>query len=259
MANKLCLCGCGRNIRPESTWAKGHNPNKTKDRFDWSKVAEDYERLGTITKVAEKYGCTSAAVSYQMKKMNIKTSLIKPQPKINIDNVVQVYEQYKSVKKTAEVLGFDHKTIRKRLEDKGYLITHDNKTLATEVGLGRFGERIALEVLEGSVDKTYSDIHYPHDIDWMDFKIDVKTSRIRKNKGKEYHSFNVKNKKCTHLFLIALNKNNFPIKMFLIPENIVKGSSIYFTKESSKKYNKFEVKVPDEKLRRIVKNAKKIR
>src|SRR5690625_1885529 len=89
VSKNYCKCSCGKAINEGSTWASGHNPNKNKDRFDWSNVEDDYKRLGTLELVAKEYGCTLQSVYYQLKKRGVDTSLAIT----DWSNVLEDYEE----------------------------------------------------------------------------------------------------------------------------------------------------------------------
>lgn len=256
MKKNYCSCGCGKEISAKSKWAKGHNPNKTKDRFDWSNVEKDYKELGTLKAVAEKYGCTLQAVYLQLNKRGIDTS----NEIVDWSNVLKDYEELRSVTKVAKKYGCSYRTVIDQLSKiKGFHFTHDNKSLDVEVGIGRYGERIALNLLKGSKDMNEITNHYPYDIEWNGMKIDVKTSnkRFRPN-GKIQYSFTARNKDCTHFLLIALDDNNYPIKILLIPREVVKGVSVSFTFGTISKWDKYEMEVKQDELRKAVQIAKGI-
>lgn len=252
-----CTCGCGSEIRKESMWAKGHNPNKTKDRFDWSNLEQDYTELRTVDKVAEKYGCTAAAVSYQMKKKGIKA--LHEKPKKEIDNIIKIYEKFGTLEKTAKYLNINKKTVRYRLEDAGYKINHNNKKLCSEVGIGRYGERIALSVLSGSVDMSGKDLHYPYDIEWKGMEIDVKTSRPKQAKRTEKYFFNIKNSKCTHFLFILLDNESEPWKMYLIPSKRFNSTVVYMSGNTIKQYEIYEIEVSSSEFKCVISETESVR
>lgn len=255
MDKNYCSCGCGREIGVKSRWAKGHNPNKTKDRFDWSNLEGDYKTLGNTKKVAEKYSCSHEAVSYQMKKRNIKFNELR----FEIDNIHELYERHRSIIKVAEVVGCSLATVRERLYETGHKFTHDNKSLNVEVGLGRYGERIALSLLNNSKDMNDIKIHYPYDVEWNGQKIDVKTSKKHKRqRGKPVFSFSTKNTHCDFYLLIALNDDDFPIKFLYVPRKAIVGVSVTFTDGIESKWDKFKMEVNDYELRKTVQIAKRV-
>lgn len=255
MNTKQCACGCGKKILKTSTWAKGHNPNKAKDRHDWSNLESDYQTLRSTVKVAEKYGCTHEAVSYQMKKRGITPF----EQKIEIDNVLDLYEEYKSAIKVAKLVGCSVTTVKQLMREKGHLFNHDNKGLDREVGLERYGERIAGYLLKGSEDLNATSIHAPYDFVWSGMNIDVKTSRKRKRaNGKSQFTFTARNKSCTHYLLIALNENDMPIKLFLIPRDRVSGVTISYTEGTLSKWNEFALDISDAELNDAFKFARNI-
>lgn len=257
MDKTYCKCGCGNEINSKSKWSKGHNPNKAKDRFDWNNLEVDYKELGTLELVAEKYGCSLQAVYHQLKKREINTSLAKT----DWSNVLKDYDELKSVNKIAKKYNCSPRTVIDKLSAlKGFKFSHDNKPLNLEVGVGRFGERIALGLLEGSKDMNEITTHYPYDIEWQGFKIDVKTSnrRFRPN-GKIQYSFTANNQNCTHYVLIALDDSNHPISIFLVPSEKVEGVTISFTFGSESKWDKYKLEVNENELRKIVCDAKEIR
>lgn len=250
-----CSCGCGKEIHPRSRWAKGHNPNKRKDIYDWSNLKVDYEKLGSITKVAKKYGCTHEAVSYQMRKKGIK---VRDQRK-SIENVKELYEKTKSSNKVAEIVNCSPTTVRVRLWEEGYQLNHDNKCLSSEVGIGRYGERIALKILKGSKDISGMDTTAPYDIEWNGSKIDVKTSRLRKRKHRtDYYSFSTRSDVCDYYLLIALDERHYPIKIWLVPRSEVNNKGITISCKSFSAWKKYELEVDENELGKVVKYAKKI-
>ncbi|GAA0415205.1 hypothetical protein GCM10008934_02660 [Virgibacillus salarius] len=252
-----CKCGCGKEIGKKSIWAKGHNPNKAKNRFDWSSLEVDYQELGTLELVARKYGCSLQAVYHQLKKRGIDTSL----SITDWSNVLKDYEELKSVNKIAKKYNCSTRTVIDKLSAlKEFKFSHDNKPLDLEVGIGRYGERIALGLFEGSKDMNEITTHYPYDIDWKGLKIDVKTSnrRFRPN-GKIQYSFTAKNQNCSHYLLIALDDNNFPIEFLLVPKEEIKGVTVSFTFGSESKWDKYKLEVDESELRKIVQHAKRVR
>lgn len=257
MGKHYCKCGCGKEINKGSTWARGHNPNKTKDRFDWSSVEKDYRELGTLELVAKKYGCTLQAVYLQLKKRGVDTSLAIT----DWSNVLEDYKELKSVNKIAKKYKCSTRTVVDKLSAlQGFRFSHDNKSLDVEVGIGRYGEKIALNLLKGSVDMNDITIQYPYDIEWRGMKIDVKTSNKRKRpSGKIQYSFTARNNDCTHYLLFPLDDNNYPIKILLVPKEKVKGVTISFTYGTASKWDKYELEVNKNELRKAVQNAKRIR
>lgn len=257
MKKNYCSCGCGKEVGLKSTWAKGHNANKNKDRFDWSNVIDDYKQLKTLEAVANKYGCTLQAVYHQLKKRNVDTSLAVA----DWSNVLVDYNELKSVSKIAKKYGCSYRTVIDKLSRlEGFKFTHDNKSLSVEVGIGRYGERIALQLLKDSKDMNEITTHYPYDIDWNGKRIDVKTSnrRFRPN-GKIQYSFSTKNNDCDYYLLIALDDENFPIRFLLVPREEVNGVTVSFTYGTESKWNKFEMEVNKDELRKAVQSAKGIR
>lgn len=257
MDKNCCKCGCGAKIRSESTWARGHNPNKAKDRFDWSSTEEDYKELGSLRAVAESYGCTLQAVYYQLNKMGVNTS----NEITDWSNLQGDYEELKSVLKVAKKYGCSYRTVVDRLSRiKGFKVSHDNKPLNVDVGVGRYGERIALNLLKGSKDMNEITTHYPYDIKWSGKNIDVKTSNKRKRpNGVIQYSFTAKNQDCTHYLLIPLDDRNNPVKIMLVPSEAVKGVSISFTYGTKSKWDKYKMEVNEDELKQAVQNAKEIR
>lgn len=257
MVKNYCSCGCGKEIGAKSTWAKGHNPNKTKDRFDWSNVENDYKELGTLELVADKYGCTLQAVYHQLKKRGVDTSLAIT----DWSNVLKDYKELKSVNKIAKKYKCSPRTVIDKLSAiKGFKFSHDNKSLNVDVGVGRYGERIALNLLKRSIDMNKITTHYPYDIEWQGKKIDVKTSNKRKRQnGKIQYSFTARNNDCSHFLLIALDDNNYPIKLLLVPNEEVTGVTVSFTVGTESKWDKFEMEVNKDELRKAVQIAKGIR
>lgn len=226
-----------------------------KDRFDWSKLEEDYKELRSTIKVAEKYGCSHEAVSYQLGKRNIQVI----DHKIRIENIKELYETHKSVIKVAKLIGCSDTTIKERLREIGYQFSHDNKGLALEVGVGRYGERISLEILKDSKDMAGQKVNFPYDISWNGLKIDVKTSRLRKRKNRKNHySFSTKNQSCDYYLLIALDKSDLPIKIWLVPRNIIKTYGICIPCDFSGKWAKYEMETDEIELRKAAENAKRI-
>ena len=257
MAKNYCFCGCGKEIRPESKWARGHNPDKVKDHFYWGNVAEDYKRLGTLKSVADEYGCTLQAVYLQLKKRGVKTS----NEITDWSNVVNDYNELKSVEKVAKKYGCKYRTVIDHLSViPGFQFSHDNKGLNIEVGIGRYGERIALNLLNGSKDMNRITIHYPYDIEWNGLKIDVKTSNRRNRpNGKFQYSFSTKNKDCDYYYLIALDDENYPIKILFVPRNAINGVTVSFTYGTKSKWDKYELEVDDNELEKAVHSAKRTR
>jgi hypothetical protein len=257
MTTNYCRCGCGKSIGDKSMWAKGHNPNKTKDRFDWGNVVGDYERLGTLEKVAYLYSCSQQAVYYQLKKRGVDTSLSVTDWAENIESD---YKELKSVNKIAKKYNCSIRTVTDKLKTiEGFKVNHDNKGMDVEVGIGRYGERIALCLLNGSEDMNKITIQYPYDLIWKSMKIDVKTSNKRKRKnGKIQYSFSTKNNECDKYLLIALDDENIPIKLLLVPREEVKGVSVSFTIGSESKWDKYKMEVSEYELRKAVQSATNI-
>jgi hypothetical protein len=245
-----CACGCGKEIKPQSTWASGHNSNKTKDRFDWSNLIEDYKRLGTLEQVAKVYGCTLQAVYHQLNKRGVDTSL----GVIDWSNVVQDYNKLKSTKKVAEKYNCEPSTVANKLKSYGIRLSHDNKPLNVEVGVGRYGERIALFLLDGSKDMNDLDILSPYDIEWNGNKIDVKTSRKRSKRGQ--YSFSTRKKKCDYFFLIALDEMDIPNRFLFIPGEEIGGSGLAYTFGKKSKWDQYEVKFSEQKISEAIKTVK---
>ena len=253
MASNYCSCGCGQEIGQKSKWAKGHNKNKNKDRFDWSNVEIDYKQLGSLEKVAEKYGCTLQAVYLQLKKRDIDTSLAVT----DWSKVLDDYNELKSVNKIAEKYNCSTRTVIDKLNAlDDFKITHNNKALDIEVGIGRYGEKIALYLLKGSKDMNEITIQYPYDIEWKGKKIDVKTSNRRlRPKGQVQYSFTARNKDCDYYLLIALDDFNYPIKLLFVPKTEVSGVSVSFTNGKESKWDKYKLEVNENELRKAVQSA----
>lgn len=238
MTKKYCLCGCGKEIRPVSTWASGHNPNKTKDRFDWSNIVSDYKELGSLKAVAEKYNCTLQAVYYQLEKRGVNTSL----KKIDTSKMLEDYKELKSICKVADKYECSTTVVRDYLKSiEGFSFNHDNKSLDMEIGIGRYGEKIALGALKGSKDMNEKKINALYDIEWRGLKIDVKVSRERKRKyGKGHYSFSTKNQHCDYYLIMALDENNDVLKILFVPRESVTGASISFGIYKENKWFQYE-------------------
>jgi hypothetical protein len=250
-----CSCGCGKSIGIKSKWAKGHNPNKNKDRFDWSNVIDDYKQLKSLEAVANKYGCTLQAVYFQLSKRGVKTT------KIDWSNVLEDYKELKSIIKIAGKYNCSARTVNDKLNSmEGFRFSHDNKALDIEVGIGRYGENIAISLLKDSKDMNEISIQYPYDIEWEGLKIDVKTSNRRhRPNGKIQYSFSTKNKKCDHFLLIALDDNNYPIRILFVPSEDIAGVTVSFTHGTESKWDKYQMEVKEHELRKAVQYAKGIK
>jgi len=255
MIEKYCSCGCGRKVNKNRKWLSGHNANKNSDRHDWSDLEKHYKELKSTVKVAEIYGCSHEAVSHQMKKKGIKVN----DQRIDTSSVRKLYKNYQSVTKVAEILGCSVAVVKDFMRREGHNFTHDNKSLEICVGMGRYGERIALSMFEGSLDMNEWSIHSPYDIEWKGMKIDVKISRARiRPNGKTQYSFNANNKKCSHYLLISVDENDEPKIFFMIPKNEVLGVTISYTEGKETKWDKFKMEVNEDELKKVIQNAKRI-
>lgn len=253
--SNYCICGCGIAIGQNSKWARGHNANKNRDRHDWSSLEKDYNSLKSTIKVAKKYGVSHNAVVYQLRKQGI----LSLDHKVKLDNVMELYKEHKSVKKVAEIFGCSVSTVKERMAEEGHFFSHDNKSLDLEVGFGRYGERIALNLLEGSVDMNKKSVTYPYDIGWNDMKIDVKTSRERERpNGKTQYSFTARSKECSHYLFISLTKDDVPVELLLVPKEEVDGVSVSYTVGKVSKWHQYKLEVSENELRKAVRNAKRI-
>lgn len=237
-SEKTCACGCGKIIRDVSTWASGHNKNKAKDRFDWSNVVSDYEKYGSVEKVSVVYGCTLQAVFYQLKKRGVDTSLFK----VDTSSFISDYEKMKSVVKVAKKNNCSTTVVTDYFKSIGVNLNHNNKELDTEIGLGRFGENIALKELVGSVDMNDKKINSPYDIEFNNLRIDVKTSKKRtvRGKKKDYFTFSTKNAECDYYLLIALGDENEVLGVFFIPCTSIKGKSVALSIDKENKWHEYK-------------------
>lgn len=228
-----------------------------KPRFDWSNLENDYKKYKSTVKIAEKYGCTPAAVHNRLKQIGVKTY----SQKIEIENVVELYKKHKSVLKVAEIAGVTKNTVLERLKEKGAIRTHDNKGILVNVGLGRVGEKIGLKVLSGSEDKTGGNIHYPYDLDWNNKKVNVKVSRPSIRYGcktpTQWIFGTGKNKNCDLYLCIGLDEKDEVEKIFLIPSKVVPKGNLGFSRRKSK-YDEYLLEVEKSELNQIIRDAEKI-
>jgi hypothetical protein len=229
-----CRCGCGKSIGEKSKWAKGHNPNKTKDRFDWSTVVKDYKELGTLDKVAEKYNCTYQAVYYQLQKRGIEIN----SKKLDYDQIKKDYSETRSVCKVAKIHKASPSHIAEILRNHfGMELNHDNKDFTVRVGIGRYGEKIALSLLKGSKDMNKRTVRKPYDILWRDMRVEVKTSLPRRRINE--YTFNTKGNECDLFMFICLNPDHSLNRVYLVPSEKVDKHN--FRINTDKFNNNYEV------------------
>lgn len=241
METNYCACGCGKEILLKSKWAKGHNPNKRSTKLDYKKVVNEYETLNSLEKVAKIYGCSLQNIYYFLQKNGYEFK------KVNWDNLLDDYKDLKTTKAVAEKYGCSHWTVSKKLyELHGVKCNHNNKTLEKEVGVGRYGELIAVHALKDSKDMNENSIRGAYDLEWNDMKIDVKTSRLLKlNKSREYRGyvFNTSNKQCDAYLLIFLDEGDFPIKIALVKSEEVKTKYISVSENKLSRFEKYTLEV----------------
>lgn len=249
-----CLCGCGYEVSKGSKWRSGHNSNKRDNMYDWSNVEKDYEELGTLKAVANKYSCTLQAVHYKLQELGVDSS----NEKVVINNIEEEYNKLKSVNKIAEKYNCSTTTVSKLLNEvNGFRFSHDNKMLENDVGVGRYGERIALNLLKGSVDMNEGNVHYPYDIQHKGEKIDVKTSRQRNNREKPYYTFMTNNNNCTQFFLVSLDEKDNPLRVMIIPQKDMRGRSVTYTEGKPSRWDKYLVDYTEEDLIKSVPKTNK--
>lgn len=222
-----------------------------KPQFDWSNLERDYKDLGSIIKVADKYGCSPAAVHYRLKQNKIGRVKNKFS-KVEIENVVELYEKHGSTEKVAKAVGVSRNTVIERLKEKGVKFNHDNKSVSTSVGLGRIGEKIALKYLEKDnvIDVTRNKIHHPYDLSWEGKKVDAKVSRPnRKNKNKWYFNTSAPHKSDFY-FCIGLDERDNIEKMFIFPREVLPKGVLGINRTKSMN-DKYSLEVNDDEIKEL--------
>lgn len=223
-----------------------------KPRFDWSNLNKDYKKYKSIVKISEMYGCSPAAVHYRLKQKGIEVNSQRKE----IPNIKELYIKHKSATKIANILNVSKTTVLKRLEELGIERNHDNKSILINVGLGRIGEKIALDILEGS--KLSEKINSSYDLIWKGKKIDVKTAHptIRwKNKNPTQWVFGTRKKReSDHYLCIGLSETNHIEKVFLIPVNIAPKGNLALSRDKTK-YDEYLMEVNKDGLNEIIRNA----
>lgn len=238
MKTNYCACGCGKEILLKSKWAKGHNPNKRSTKLDYEKVVREYESLKSLDKVAEIYGCSLQNIHYFLQKNGYEFK------KVNWDNLLEDYKTLKTTKAVAKKYGCSHWTVSKKLyELHGINCNHNNKLLDKEVGVGRYGELIAVHALKGSKDMNENSIRGAYDLEWNDMKIDVKTSRLLTNNGYKRYVFNTSNSQCDAYLLVFLDDNDYPIKLALVKREEVKTKNITVSENKINRFDKYTLEV----------------
>lgn len=127
------------------------------------------------------------------------------------------------------------------LEDMGIQVLN-------HLELGRYGEELALGILEGSEDinQENNNNKAPYDILWNGKRIDVKTSIIRRqqyfpesdSRIFKFYTKKKSEKHCDYFLCIGLDENLKPIRTYMIPYDEAPGNTMSFSATNSK-YDKF--------------------
>jgi len=119
------------------------------------------------------------------------------------------------------------------------LKSETGEALKGKSGIGRKYEKIALELLKGSIDMNGVNFtKSPHDIEWNGLKIDVKARNITKTEHGNCWVINKKKDSQTDYFLLFCLIDNKIIKILLLPADIFKVSlSIW----KNSKYDKYKL------------------
>lgn len=126
-------------------------------------------------------------------------------------NLATDLDRYGSTVAVAEAVGVSQAEVHRRAVGLGYSVTR----LRGASGVGRHGELIALDLLEGSEDMLHRG-HEPYDLRWKGQRINVKTSRANARGW----SFNTSRGRdhCDAFCCIGLVRDD-PMKVWLIPSD----------------------------------------
>jgi hypothetical protein len=113
----------------------------------------------------------------------------------------------------------------------------------TNTSFGRQAEEYVASVLPGSVLLTKDDYHAPYDIEWEGKRINVKASVLKfyKNANCYYWNFTKRQSadSCDYFLLLGFkNKNEKPVKAWLVPSNFYK--SVHMRISHNSKNSMFE-------------------
>mgnify|MGYP001600528445 FL=1 len=89
-------------------------------------------------------------------------------------------------------------------------------------GMGRKYEKLALNILNGSIDCNFENFRGKWDIEWNGLKIDVKARNFNFNRKKWKFSTKL-NSKADYFLCFCIRKSNID-KLLFIPQNIFKNS-----------------------------------
>ena len=147
-----------------------------------------------------------------------------------IKNREKIYKQHAEWRQNNNY----YKTYYKNNKDK-YRSKYKNKEeLLGTSGLGRKYEKIALEILKGSIDCNKDNFSGKWDIEWNGFKIDVKMRNYSEKYG--WH-FTTKKNSIADYYLCFCVKNDVIDSIYLFPKEIFKNCITI--KENTKKHNSF--------------------
>ena len=119
----------------------------------------------------------------------------------------------------------------------------------TSTTFGRFAEKQAQTILDGSMLLTEADYHSPYDLIWNGQRVNVKATTLQyvSTAGCWYWKFTTKQswKNCDlFLFLGYQDDKNFPCRAWLVPSHLCQKRSIAMSRNYAKgKYAKYEIEV----------------
>ena len=105
-------------------------------------------------------------------------------------------------------------------------------------GVGRKYEKIALKLLNNSIDRNINSLRGKWDIEWNGLKIDVKMRNKRKD---NCYGFNLKKNPVADYYLLFLVDNERIKKILFVPRKIFKNQSLTIS-DRNNKYNKYLLK-----------------
>lgn len=203
-------------------------------KYHFRDLANEYKEVGSTTELAKKYGCTRQTIEYNLKKMGVDTS----RGFKKWDELVSDFNDGLSISRLSERYELSKNRISAKLRELGVEQTHDDKPLDMPIGLGRHGELLVLELLEGAVDNNLDNCNASgYDILFRGIKIDVKTSslKVSKSTGKNGSwGFEMSSSGCDYYVLVGLNKKKKISSLFLIPYKDINQRTVTISAGKSK-------------------------
>jgi hypothetical protein len=212
--------------------------------IDWSKLGEDYERLGTAHAVAETYGCTYSAV---MKALKRKRIAIRPRYPHNWDDLADDLREMGSARAVARAYGCAATSVNAQVRKRSIRYMPALEKTGGKCADGRRAELLALQLLPGAADLNARRLHARSDLFWNGSHVDVKSARLRCTDGGQRWRFQLNGKRDSSHFVLCLgfDENGRELLVaWLLPTWAVLHQSISIPRRKRSSYNLYVLPIP---------------